>query len=450
MSMKQRIATTTRRSRNATAQRSKTTADQPTKGIRSSTGELLYKADVLEAAPDGLMTEELWGGLDSSGPEHRALAREAGEAPDLNVPEDLLEAKSADLEAEEETTRVVDPVLIYLQEAGTIPLLTAADEVRLARQMESAKARLSEILGRCLGVEPQAAAPEGERWRTECLRQVQGWMTGLERGAVEVQRDSGLSSTQLRQLWAELQPWQEALEEARATLVSANLRLVVTMAKQHLNRGLPLLDLIQEGNLGLLRAVETFDYRLGFRVNTYASWWIRQGMNRALAKQGRIVRPPVRVGERIGRLKRTAESLRQQLEREPTIEEMAQALDICMDEAHTLVAHNQAVLSLEAYVSEEGRVMDFIADRAAINPAEIAIQEELSEYLQSALQELNPREQFILRARFGLDNGQMRTLEDIGQELQLSRERVRQLEAQALGKVRDSAYIPQLASFLDM
>jgi RNA polymerase primary sigma factor len=264
-----------------------------------------------------------------------------------------------------------------------------------------------------------------------------------------VQRDSGLSSAQLRHLWTELQPWQEALEEARAMLVSANLRLVVRMAKQHLNRGLPLLDLIQEGNLGLLRAVETFNYRLGFRVNTYASWWIRQGMTRALAKHGRIVRPPVRVGERIGRLKRTAESLRQQLEREPTIEEMAQALDICMDEAHTLAAHNQAVLSLEAFVSEEGRVMDFIADRTAINPAEIAIQEELSGYLQSALQELNPREQFILRARFGLENGQMRTLEDIGQELQLSRERVRQLEAQALDKVRDSAYIPHLASFLD-
>ena len=447
--MKQRSATPPRRSRNATVQRPKTTADQPTTEIRSSTGELPYEADLLEAVPEELITVELWAGLDSSGLEHRALARRAAEVPELSAPEDQAEAQSSDLEAEEETTKVVDLVLIYLQEAGPIPLLTAADEVRLARQMESAKARLSEILGRWLGVGPQAEAPEAESWRTERLRQVEGWMTRLDRGAVEVQRDSGLSSTQLRHLWTELQPWQEALEEARAMLVSANLRLVVRMAKQHLNRGLPLLDLIQEGNLGLLRAVETFDYRLGFRVNTYASWWIRQGMTRALAKHGRIVRPPVRVGERIGRLKRTAESLRQQLEREPTIEEMAQALDICMDEAHTLAAHNQAVLSLEAFVSEEGRVMDFIADRAAINPAEIAIQEELSGYLQSALQELNPREQFILRARFGLENGQMRTLEDIGQELQLSRERVRQIEALALDKVRDSAYIPHLASFLD-
>jgi RNA polymerase primary sigma factor len=447
--MKQRIATTTRRSRTASDRRPKTTADQPTTEIRSSTHELLYEADLPDAVRDRLMTDELWGGLDSSEPEHRALAHEAEEAPELSVPEELAEAKSADLEAEEETTKVVDLVLIYLQEAGPIPLLTAADEVRLARQMESAKARLSEILGRWLGVGPQAEAPEAESWRIERLRQVEGWMTRLDRGAVEVQRDSGLSSTQLRQLWTELQPWQEALEEARAMLVSANLRLVVRMAKQHLNRGLPLLDLIQEGNLGLLRAVETFDYRLGFRVNTYASWWIRQGMTRALAKHGRIVRPPVRVGERIGRLKRTVESLRQQLEREPTIEEMAQALDICMDEAHTLTAHNQAVLSLEAFVSEEGRVMDFIADRAAINPADVAIQEELSEYLHNALQALTPREQFIVRARFGLENGQMRTLEDIGQELHLSRERVRQLEAQALDKVRDSAYIPHLASFLD-
>jgi RNA polymerase primary sigma factor len=448
--MKRRIATTPPQSRDGTDRRSRRTVDRPTREIRSSTEELLFNANSLKVGPDGLITDEVWPGLDGYGADYRAMASAIPEVQELGVTQKVAEARSFAAEADEESTGIVDIVLIYLQEARSIPLLTPVDEALLARQMESAKIHVTAILGRWLGVGPEADTPAGERWRALRLRQVQNWMTRLEHGAVEVQRDSGLSSAQLHQLWAELQPWQESLEEARTRLVLANLRLVVTIAKQHLNRGLPLLDLIQEGNLGLLRAVETFDYRLGFRVNTYAGWWIRQGMMRAIAKQGRIVRPPVRVGERVGRLKRTAESLRQQLEREPTIEEMAQALNICTDEAYTFAAHSQPVLSLEAVVTEGGRVMDFIADHAVTNPAEMAIQQELCGYLHSALQELNPREQFILRARFGLENGQMRTLEDIGQELQLSRERVRQLEVQALDKVRESAYISQLASFLDI
>jgi RNA polymerase primary sigma factor len=209
------------------------------------------------------------------------------------------------------------------------------------------------------------------------------------------------------------------------------------------------LDLIQEGNLGLLRAVETFYHRLGFRVNTYASWWIRQGMRRAIAKQGRLVRLPVRVEERARWVKRTAETLRQQLEREPTTQEMAQALGISAAEVSTLGERNQAILSLETLVVEAGRLMDFMADHSAINPAESVIQEELIGYLKRALNELKPREQFVLRARFGLEDGHMRTLEEIGRELRLTRERVRQIEAQALDKVRHSTYIPQLASFLE-
>jgi RNA polymerase sigma factor (sigma-70 family) len=447
--MKQRTAATIRRPRDVTDLHSKVAAEEPMEGARSSSDDLLPEADPPEAAPDRPMAEELWAGLDFPSAARRTLASADEDVQDLSVPDGLAEIKSSEFEEEEETSRVVDLVLIYLQEAGAIPMLTPADEARLSIQMQNAKAHLTEILRTWLCVGPEAGTPEAERWRAERLRQVQAWMSRVDHDAAEVQRDSGLSGAQLHQLWAALQPWQQALEEARATLVSANLRLVVTIAKKHANRGLPLLDLIQEGNLGLLRAVETFDHRLGFRVNTYAGWWIRQGMSRAIANQGRLVRLPVRVGERIGRLKRTANTLRQQLEREPTTQEMARVLDICASEVRIIGEQSQAILSLETLVAEAGRLIDFIADHTATNPAETVIQEEMTGYLKSALNELNPREQFILRARFGLEDGHMRTLEEIGRELQLTRERVRQIEAKALDKVRGSAYIPQLASFLD-
>jgi RNA polymerase sigma factor (sigma-70 family) len=447
--MKHRTAATIRQPRKTAALRSNLSAGELTEGACLSFDDLSHAVDPLAAAPDRLMAEEAWAGLDFPDPDHHPPTSENVDVQDLSEPEGLVGINSAEFEEEEETVGVVDLVLIYLQEAGAIPLLTPADETRLSIRLQNARARLVEILRAWLPSGPEAGTPEAERWWAERLQQVQAEISRLDHDVAGVQRDSGLSSAQLRQLWAELQPWQQALEEARATLVSAHLRLVVTIAKKYTNRGLPLLDLIQEGNLGLLRAVETFDHRLGFRVNTYASWWIRQGINRAIAKQGRVVRLPVRIEERAGRVKRTAETLHQQLERAPTIQEMAQALDVRASEVHSIGEQNQAIVSLETLVAEAGRLMDFIADHTATNPAESAIQEELIRYLKSALNELNPREQFILRARFGLEDGYMRTLEEIGRELQLTRERVRQIEAKALGKVRHSAYIPQLASFLE-
>lgn len=447
--MKHRTAATIRQPRETGELCSNLPAGEPTESARSSSDDLSHEVDPLEATPDGSIAEEAWPGLDFPGLEQQTLTSEDVDVQDLSEPEALVGINAAEFEEEEETVGVVDLVLIYLQEAGAIPLLTPADETRWSILLQNARARLVEILRAWLPIGPEAGTPEAERWWAERLRQVQAEISRLDHDMAGAQRDSGLSSAQLRQLWTELQPWQQALEEARATLVSAHLRLVVTIAKKYTNRGLPLLDLVQEGNLGLLRAVETFDHRLGFRVNTYASWWIRQGINRAIAKQGRVVRLPVRIEERAGRVKRTAETLRQQLEREPTIQEMAQALDVRASEVHSIGEQNQAIVSLETLVAEASRLMDFIADHTATNPAESVIQEELIRYLKSALNELDPREQFILRARFGLEDGSMRTLEEIGRELQLTRERVRQIEAKALGKVRHSAYIPQLASFLD-
>jgi RNA polymerase sigma factor (sigma-70 family) len=412
--------------------------------------DFFQEADLPEAAPGKPMTSELWDELDLPGMVHRAMAGEEAELQELSEPDGLTRAKPVELETEVETTGDVDPVLLYLQEAGNIPFLTYADEARLSTQMQDARARLTEILRARLSIRPDAATPESEGWRADRLRQVQGWISRLDHGeALEEEWDSGLSGPQLRQLWAELQPWLWALEEARAKLVMAHLRLVVTITKKYINRGLPLSDLIQEGNLGLLRAIETFDHRLGFRLNTYASWWIRQAVTRAIVRQGRTVRLPARASARVRQLKRTVETLRQQLGHEPTTQEVAQALEMSVEKVQTLEERRQSVLSLEMPIAEEGRLVDFIPDRTATNPAEMAIQGELIDNLQSALEKLNRREQHILRARFGLDDGHMHTLEEIGRELQLSRERVRQIEARALEKLRYPAYKPPLASLRD-
>jgi RNA polymerase primary sigma factor len=418
-------------------------------GTPAESEDLAQKGNVFEVVPDEPLTPELWVGRGFPATRFRALGHEDMEPQEVALPHDLGSAQPFDHHAAEETSGVVDLVLLYLQEAGTIPLLTPADEVRLSTQMQDAKERLTKILRSWLPTPPEATDLEAEGWRMTRLHQVQSWIGRLDRDALEVQRESGLSPAQLRQLWTALQPWQEALDAARAVLVMANLRLVVTIAKKHINRGLPLLDLIQEGNLGLLRALESFDHRLGFRINTYASWWIRQAVTRAIAKHGRTVRLPTRASAHVGRLRRATESLRQQLAREPTTQELAQALGMSVEKVQVIEERSQPVLSLELAVAEEGRLIDFIADHTATNPAEVAIQEELIDYLNSALQELTPREQYILRARFGLDDGHTRTLEEIGGELQLTRERVRQIEAHALGRLRDPAYNSRLRGLVD-
>ena len=351
---------------------------------------------------------------------------------------------------DESTTGTEWLIRLYLQEIGTVPLLTAADEVRLAEQLRTAKAHLLETLR---AARPSAAIPPeltSEAWLAEQLRQLQHWVARLDRGqATAVEADSGLPPAAVRHLWAMLQPWQERLEAAKTDMVTANLRLVVAIAKRYVNRGLSLLDLIQEGNLGLMRAVEKFDPRRGCRFSTYASWWIRQAIGRAIMEQTRTVRLPVHVSERLGQLNRTAQHLRQALEREPTAPELAETLHLSVAQVRAMQTGTTPEVSLDTPIADgRSQLRDVIAERTCHNPLDTAIETERSDQVRSSLQALTPREAYIVRARFGLDTGGGQTLEEIGQALQLSRERVRQLEAHALEKLRHQSCLCQRRSLL--
>jgi RNA polymerase sigma factor (sigma-70 family) len=376
--------------------------------------------------------------------------------PDATTLQELPEGEG-DLEDESGVSGVDNPVLLYLQEAGTVPLLKPEDEVRIAKQIVALKAHLRELVEHYGPQLPDSlmaettTPTEAEDWVTDMVRHVRSWVTRLEHGeTAAVQREVRLSPKKILQLWTAMQQVLTELEETKGAMVNANLRLVVAIAKKYINRGLPLLDLIQEGNIGLMRAVEKFDHRLGFRFSTYASWWIRQAIARAIAEQARTVRMPVHVSESMGRLKRVANILRKDLEREPTAQELADALQLSLDKVRTMQASAKPMLSLETPIADgQSRLGDFIPDRTFISPVAAAIEEELTEYLNSCLQALSPREEFILRARFGLGNGEIRTLEEIGKELKLSRERVRQIEARALEKLRHPSRNRRLRGFLE-
>src|SRR5437016_1211357 len=290
-----------------------------------------------------------------------------------------------------------DPVRMYLREIGRVPLLSAEEEVRLARRME--------------------------RGRNEQLR-------------LAALRDYRLI---------------EDGEEAQRRLTEANLRLVVSVAKKYIGRGMSLLDLIQEGNIGLIRAVEKFDYTKGYKFSTYATWWIRQAITRAIADQARTIRIPVHMVETINRLIRISRRLLQDLGREPTSEEIAEQMEISPEKVREIIKVSQEPVSLETPIGEEddSHLGDFIEDHTALAPADAASHQLLKEQVEDVLDSLTERERKVLQLRFGLDDGRSRTLEEVGKEFHVTRERIRQIEAKALRKLRHPSRSRKLKDYLD-
>jgi RNA polymerase primary sigma factor len=299
-----------------------------------------------------------------------------------------------------------DPVRMYLKEIGKIPLLTAEQEVTLAKRIEAgchATARL----------ETQPALSSDE-------------CTNLEAVCVDG-------------------------EMAKKHLTEANLRLVVSIAKRYVGRGMALLDLVQEGNLGLIRAVEKFDYTKGFKFSTYATWWIRQAITRAIADQARTIRIPVHMVETMNKVLRVQRQMLQELGREPSVEEVAAKVELTPDRVRDIQRISLEPVSLETPVGEEddSSLGDFVEDPSAIAPATAAARALLTEAIEEALDELNDRERAVVRLRFGLDDGQVRTLEEVGKEFGVTRERIRQIESKTLAKLRHPTRSQRLRDYLE-
>ncbi len=347
---------------------------------------------------------------------------EAAEAPDAEVPDsnelaledDLdelseLGALGLDLIADDGYQQAIetdDVVGLYLKEAGRVPLLSGEEEVRLAKRMEQGRLAEEQL------AEYGDQLPLDDRYDLERL---------VEDGVL-----------------------------AQEHLIQANSRLVISVAKKYTGRGVPFLDLIQEGNIGLIRAARKFEYQRGHKFSTYATWWIRQAVSRAVADQGRTIRVPVHMGDQINRLRRISLGLTQALGREPTMDEIAEAMQTTPDKINVLLEISRRPISLEAPTDEdeETEIGDFVEDTRGLSPSEATDQEMLRHHLSDALNRLPDREAHILRLRYGLEDGEMHTLEEVGKAIGVTRERVRQLEAQALNRLRRSSSHHILKDFL--
>lgn len=375
--------------------------------LGDSQGYVTYD-DVMQAIPEAeLNIEQLEDAL-------AALIEQGIEISDAELEEPISEEKEQRKAASVKPTTddidlsaidVDDSISLYLKEIGRIPLLTAEQEVSIAKRMEAGR---------------------------------------LARRRLSKEKD--LSWEEREDLAYTIRDGQAAHEH----LIKANSRLVVSVAKKYVGRGVPFLDLIQEGNIGLIRAVKKFDYRRGYKFSTYATWWIRQAVTRAIADQGRTIRVPVHMYEQINRLARVSRQLVQELGRDPTTEEIAAELGVGAKKVERIIKVSQRPLSLEMPVGEEDDSFlgDFIEDNDAPSPTDQASQQLLREQIDDIFASLTPREVRILQLRFGLVDGYSYTLEEVGKKFGVTRERIRQIEAQALGRLRHPSRSRKLRDFM--
>jgi RNA polymerase primary sigma factor len=336
----------------------------------------------------------------------RMLGEQGVQIVDATEEEDEEEsAAKADIDAAK-AAATSDPVRMYLKEIGRVPLLSAAEEVDLAKRVEAGL------------------------FASEKLTTARDLPVGLERELEQVERDG---------------------QFAKKRLIEANLRLVVSIAKRYVGRGMLFLDLIQEGNLGLIRAVEKFDYTKGYKFSTYATWWIRQAITRAIADQARTIRIPVHMVETINKLLRVQRQMLQDLGREPTPEELGVELEMSPERVREIQKLAQEPVSLETPIGEEedSNLGDFIEDGDAIVPIDAASFILLQEQLDAILHTLSDREKKVIQLRFGLTDGHARTLEEVGREFGVTRERIRQIESKTLSKLRHPSRSQRLRDYLD-
>ena len=378
---------------------------------RLDSAEMMEVLDEIELDSDQM--EKIYDSLES-------LSIEIGSEEDIlpEIPDDIDPPldEIVDIEEEElvdpntlvDSFAIDDPVRMYLKEIGKVPLLSPEEEIDLAQKMSSGN----------LAQEQLDSAEEGS-----------------------------LSAEETAQLKALLKEG----EKAKQKLAEANLRLVVSIAKRYVGRGMLFLDLIQEGNLGLIKAVEKFDYTKGYKFSTYATWWIRQAITRAIADQARTIRIPVHMVETINKVIRVSRQLLQELGHDPSPEEIAEEMNMPVDKVREIMKIAQEPVSLETPIGEEedSHLGDFIPDEGASEPSEAASFTLLKEQLVDVLGTLTPREEKVLKLRFGIEDGRTRTLEEVGKEFNVTRERIRQIEAKALRKLRHPSRSKKLKDFLN-
>lgn len=324
---------------------------------------------------------------------------------------------------------------------------THPERKRLIDRVISTTDTMRALDRQCQRLEKKYESTRNEEQRADFKRQQKTCTADLK----QLEQEAGVTFKELSRTQREITQGNVDAEYAKRELVEANLRLVVSIAKKYTNRGLQFLDLIQEGNMGLMKAVDKFEYRRGYKFSTYATWWIRQAVTRAISDQARTIRVPVHMIENINKLLRTSRQLVQELGREPTSEEIAQRMDIPVSSVRKVLKIAQQPISLESKVGEEedSRLGDFIQDTSGVSPAEAMIRVNLKEQTASVLRTLNPREERIIKMRFGLEDGSEHTLEEVGQNFQVTRERIRQIEVKALRKLRHPSRSRKLRAFVD-